>query len=109
MTVSFGALLYTATEGGAAANVRVELSAAAERTVTVPLTVTRSGGATTADYTLPAPPTQVTFDVGQRSQTFTVTAINDSIDDDGESLTIGFGTATRVGMTASQVPPALRR
>ena len=100
VTVSFGALLYTATEGGAAANVRVELSAAAERTVTVPLTVTRSGGATTADYTLPAPPTQVTFDVGQRSQTFTVTAINDSIDDDGESLTIGFGTLP-VGMTAT--------
>ena len=100
VTVSFGALLYTATEGGAAANVRVELSAAAERTVTVPLTVTRSDGATTADYTLPAPPTQVTFDIGQRSQTFTVTAINDSIDDDGESLTIGFGTLP-AGVTAA--------
>ena len=99
VTVSFGALLYTATEGGAAANVRVELSAAAERTVTVPLTVTRSGGATTADYTLPAPPTQVTFDVGQRSQTFTVTAVDDSVIDNGESITIGFGTLP-AGVTA---------
>ena len=99
ITVSFGAPEYIATEGGAAATVRVELSAAAERTVTVPLTVTRSGGATTADYTLPAPPTQVTFDVGQRSQTFTVTAVDDSVIDNGESITIGFGTLP-AGVTA---------
>ena len=98
VTVSFGAMLYTATEGGTAATVRVELSADPERTVEVPLTVTRSGGATSGDYTLSA--TRVTFAADQDTTTFTVTAINDSIDDDGESLTIGFGQLPE-GVTAA--------
>ena len=38
VTVSFGAVTYTATEGGADATVRVELDAAPGRSVTVPLT-----------------------------------------------------------------------
>ena len=87
VTVRFGAASHTATEGGTAATVQVILSAAPERTVTVPLTVTRSGGAATADYT--RIPASVTFLSGQRIATFTVTAIDDSVDDDDESITVG--------------------
>ena len=97
VTVSFGAMLYTATEGGTAATVRVELSADPERTVEVPLTVTRSGGATSGDYTLSA--TSVTFAADQRTATFTVAATDDSVDDDDESVTIGFGQLPE-GVTA---------
>ena len=77
---------------------QVILSAAPERTVTVPLTVTRSGGAATADYT--RIPASVTFLSGQRIATFTVTAIDDSVDDDDESITVGFGTLSD-GVTAA--------
>ena len=98
VTVRFGAASYTATEGGTAATVQVILSAAPEHTVTVPLTVTRSGGAATADYT--RIPASVTFRSGQRIATFTVTAIDDSVDDDDESITVGFGTLSE-GVTAA--------
>ena len=81
---------YTATEGGTAVTVTVTLSADPERTVTVDLEVTAGGGATAGDYTLSAD--SVTFDAGDTSATFTVTAADDTDNDDGESITIGFGT-----------------
>ena len=98
VAVRFGAASHTATEGGAAATVQVVLSADPERTVDVPLTVTRSGGATPGDYTVSA--TGVTFHAGQTTASFTVTAIDDSNDDDGESVTIRFGTLPP-GVTAA--------
>ena len=87
--VTFGASSYTASEGGATATVAVELSAAPSATVTIPLTPSRQGGATAADYS--GVPPSVTFQAGQTRQTFTVTATDDSVDDDGESVRIGFG------------------
>ena len=99
VAVRFGAASYIATEGGAAATVQVVLSADPQRTVDVPLTVTRSGGATAGDYTVSA--TGVTFHAGQTTASFTVTAIDDSDDgDDGESVTIRFGTLPP-GVTAA--------
>ena len=98
VAVRFGAASHTATEGGAAATVQVVLSADPQRTVDVPLTVTRSGGATPGDYTVSA--TGVTFHAGQTTASFTVTAIDDSADDDDESVTIRFGTLPP-GVTAA--------
>ena len=89
VTVQFGAASYTATEGGTAVTVEVTLSADPERTVTVPLSVTAGGTAIAGDYTLSE--MSVTFNAGEMSATFTVTAVDDSEDDDGESITIGFG------------------
>ena len=89
-TVRFGAPSYTATEGGAAATVTVELSEAVGSSTTIPLTPTNRGGATNADYT--GVPPNVTFGASQRSTTFTVTAVDDSDNDRGESVRIGFGT-----------------
>ena len=89
VTVQFLEASYTATEGGLTAIVELTLSADPERTVTIPLTVTAAGGATTDDYTLSG--TSVTFDAGDTSATVTVTAEDDTDDDDGESITIGFG------------------
>ena len=90
VTVSFGAVTYTATEGGADATVRVELDAAPGRSVTVPLTKAHLGGATAADYS--GIPMNVTFAANQTSRTFAVMATADDVSDGGESVSIGFGT-----------------
>ncbi len=97
VTVSFDKDSYTATEGGTAATVTVKLSADPEREVTVPLSVTGRGGAMPADYEVSA--TELTFDAGQTSATFTVTAVDDNFDDDGESVAIAF--VLPAGVTAA--------
>ena len=61
----------------------------------------------TADYSgevdLPprraSDPPSVTFNTGQMSQTITFEAIQDDVDDDGESALLGFGTLAPSGLT----------
>ncbi len=69
----------------------VILSADPERTVAIPVVVAANqGGATSADYSgLPA---SVTFSSGETSKSFTFMATQDTEDDDGESVKLGFGT-----------------
>ena len=90
VTVAYGAATYAATEGAAAGvSVTVELSADPERDVTIPLTVTLQGGAEAADHS--GVPASVSFATGETSKTFVVVAEDDAVDDDGESLLLGFG------------------
>ena len=97
VTVSFEEASYTAAEGSSA-TVTVTLSEDPERDVTITLTATGQDGATDADYSIPA---SVTFNSGDTSQTFTFTAEQDSVDDDGESVLLSFGSLpTRVGTGA---------
>ena len=96
VTVSFGASTYTAAEGGTA-TVTVTLSADPERTVAIPVTTTNQGGATSADYS--GVPASVTFDAGDTSKTFTFTAAQDTLDDDGESVKLAFGTSLPAGVS----------
>ena len=86
VTAQFGAATYTATEGGSAVTVTVNLSADPERSVTIPIVAAGADGATAGDYTLSA--NSVTIPSGDTSATFTVTAVDDSVDDDGESVTL---------------------
>ena len=100
VTVSFESATYTAAEGGSV-TVTMELSADPERTVTIPLTATGEGGATGGDYSI-AP--SVTFNSGDTSETFTFAATQDTVDDDGESVQLGFGrlpTDVAAGTTAT--------
>ena len=97
ITVMFGASAYTATEGGQV-EVTVTLSAAPERTVVIPIAATLEGGATTADYS--GVPSIVTFASGDTSQTITFMATDDSDNDDGEGVKLGFGTPMPAGVTA---------
>ena len=90
VTVQFGAASYTATEGGTAATVTINLSADPERSVTIPITAAGADGAGSGDYTLSE--TSVTIDSGETSANFIVTATDDSVDDDGESVSLAFGT-----------------
>ena len=89
VTVSFEAANYTAEEGGATATVGLRLSTAPGREVTIPLT-TENRGATSGDYTVE--PSSVTFEPSETVKSFTVTATDDSEDDDLESVAIGFGS-----------------
>ena len=87
VTVSFGAATYTAAEGGEAATVTVNLSPVPGRPVSVPLVSVGATGATASDYTAPG---SVTFAATETAQTFTVTAVGDAADDDGETVTLAF-------------------
>ena len=85
---------YTAVEGGADAAVTVVLSRAPSREVSFPIWKNAHlGGATSADYT--GIPENVTFSSGETRSTFTVRATDDSDDDDGESVRLGFRTLPR--------------
>ena len=90
VTVSFGAASYTANEGGNAVTIQVRLNADPERTVTIPLTATGRNGAETDDYSMQ--PANLTFNPTEIVRTVTITAEDDDIDDDGETVELGFGT-----------------
>ena len=89
VVASFAQASYTVAEGSSV-TVTVELDAAPEREVIIPLVAANQDGATSADYgTLP---TGVTFAATDTEKTFAFTATDDSADDDGESVRLTFGT-----------------
>ena len=88
--VSFGASNYEAYEGGAGAQVAVELDGPAPFQIVIPITATGMNGATSADWT--GVPSSVTFASGDTRKTFTVMAYDDQVEDDGETVELGFGT-----------------
>ena len=89
VTANFSSATFTAAEGSSV-EVKVTLSADPERSVTVPLTATNQGGASSADYS--GVPESVTFASGDTEKSFTFTATADEVDDDGESVKLAFGT-----------------
>ena len=112
VTVSFAAATYTAPEGGSV-QVKVTLSEAPERQVTVPITKTNQGGTSNSDYS--EVPGSLTFGATDTEKTITFTATDDSASDDGESVKLGFGTLparvsagtnaeATVSITGSDVP-----
>ena len=96
VTVSFGASTYTVAEGGTQP-VTVTLSADPERTVAIPITAANRDGADADDYSVPS---SVTFNAGEMSKMFTFNATQDDVDDDDESVRLGFGTSLPAGMSA---------
>ncbi len=88
VSVSFGQATYTVGEGNSV-TVALALSADPERSVTILLTAVGQDGADGDDYSVP---TSVTFASGETEQTAPFTATQDTINDDGESVKLGFGT-----------------
>ena len=88
LTVSFAAATYSVTEG-ATVSVAVSLSAIPERSVTIPLTATNGTGATSSDYSIPS---SITFASTEISKTLTFSATDDAVDEDNETVMLGFGT-----------------
>ena len=106
VAVRFGSAAYNVPEGGIR-RISVVLNEDPERTVVIPITKTNQGGARSGDYSVNPDPTNVTFNAGgDLTQTFTFTATLDTVDDDGESVLLGFDTPnlpTRVSVgTTSQ-------
>ena len=97
ITVSFDAEQYTAAEGGAAATVTVRLSDAPGRAFAIPLTATGATGAAVEDWAVPR---SVAFAADDTEQTFTVTAVDDGVDDDGETVTLTLGYLLPGGVSA---------
>ena len=97
VTVSFGAASYTVTEGSSR-TVTVTLDADPERTVVIPIEKTNQGGASDSDYS--GVPSSVTFNASDMSQTITFSATQDSVDDDNESVLLGFGATLPDGVSA---------
>ena len=90
VTVRYEQASYTVGEGSSVV-IKVILSADPERSVTVPISRTNQGGATDGDYSGVGANTSVTFNSGDTEKSFTFTAVQDSVDDDGESVLLGFG------------------
>ena len=90
VTVLFGAPAYVIAEGGPAVPVTVLLTGDPGGEVVIPITATPGGGATPADYTVA--PTVLVFTPGETRRTVTVSAVDDSEVDGGESVRLGFGT-----------------
>ena len=88
VTASFSEPAYTVPEGESQL-ITVTLSADPERTVTIPLTVMNQDGASSDDYS--SLPVNLTFNERDTSKSFTFTATDDFIDDDGESVLLAFG------------------
>ncbi len=122
MRVTFADAELEAKEGlyeiGTVATVRVQLSRPRnkESTVVIPITVTRHGTTTAADYAGAGIPSSITFLPGQTEYSFRVRAVNDDIDDDDEYLTLSFGTlpelvyagdqaTTRINLVDDDDPP----
>ncbi len=90
LRVSFGASRYEAHEGGNNAQVVVKLDRAATTPTMIPLTTTLINGVTNGDF-IGVPPA-VVFGVGEKSKSFAVTAVDDTVEDNGEMIELGFGT-----------------
>ena len=103
VSVSFGAAAYTVTEGGTV-DVTVTLNADPERTVTIPLTKTDQGGASSADYS--GVPANVTFVPGDTEETINFSATEDTLNDDGESVKLTLGNLP-AGVSAGNTDEAV--
>ena len=86
---SFGAATYTAAEGSMAL-VKLTLSQAPERAVTILLSKTDQDGASASDYS--GVPASVSFAATERGKAFIFEATQDSVDDDVESVKVELDT-----------------
>ena len=86
-TATFDAASYAKAEGDTF-DVTVTLGDSFVNTLTLPIVVAGNGGADATDYS--GIPENLVFAPGDTEKTFTVTIVDDEIDDDGESLTLSF-------------------
>ena len=89
MVVSFAAATYDVDEDGSV-TVIVKLDKDPERQVVIPITTFNRDGASTQDYS--GVPAMVTFESDETEQEIRFSATHDTLNDDGESVVIGFGS-----------------
>ena len=86
--VSFANSSYTVEEGGAGVEVVVKLNKP-RNNLRIPLTANGHGGADASDFT--GVPQEVVFEDDETEKTFTVVAIEDTEEENGEMVRLGFG------------------
>ena len=104
VTVSFGSAAYTVAEGGTV-EVTVTLDPDPGRMVTIPITKANQGTASDADYS--GVPANVVFNSGETEKSITFSATQDTIDDDGESVRLAFGSPLPTDVTAASPQEAV--
>ena len=105
VAVSFAALSYTATEGGEAVTVTVQLSRAGDQALAIPIGVMRPETTEVGDYRVEglqewdaqAGTGTLTFPVDETEQAFRIAANHDG-DGDDETLELGFGELPEIVM-----------
>ena len=90
VTVTFESAAYAVAEG-ANGSIKVKLSEDPDRTVVIRITRTNQGGASNSDYS--GVPANVTFLDGETEKTITFSATDDTDDDDGEKVKLGFASS----------------
>ncbi len=98
ITASFEQSSYTVAEG-TNREIKVILSAAPERPIAIPLTIT-SSDATSSDYTKVK---KIEFSAEETEQTFSFSVTDDSTTEDDETVRISFGQAGPSNLTAGDV------
>ncbi len=78
-------------EGGSDAQVRVSIDSPPEETITITLTADLRGGAVADDISYSVEDLSFDFGAGETQKTITVTAVDDSDDDDGEYVVFALG------------------
>ena len=77
----------------------VDVNPAPNGRLSIPITAIGEGGAHGGDFTISS--ATLTFNSGQTAKNVTVTAVDDAVDDDGESVTLDFGELP-AGVTAGR-------
>ena len=88
VTVSFEQPSYTVAEGDSV-TIKVVLSAQPERAVDIPVSATYLHGVGSTDFL--GAPTTLSFGANDTEKTIQFSAIDDSLDDDGEKVRLSFG------------------
>ena len=102
--VSFERATYMVDEGSTV-TVKVKLDADPERSVTIPITKANQGTTSPGDYS--GVPANVTFNSGDTEESFTFSATQDTVDDDGESVKLTFGSSLPTGVTKGSTNEAI--
>jgi hypothetical protein len=115
-TVQFSATSSNGAESTTSVNLAVTLSASSSQTVTVQYAVTGGTATSPADYTISG--TQLTFNPGVTSQNVPITVVNDTMDEDDETIvvtlsspvnaTLGTNTTHTYTITDDDNPPTVQ-
>ena len=105
VTVSFEVATYSVAEGGSV-DVKVKLSADPERSVVIPILATAQLTGSSAVFSVPM---NVTFASTETSKMITFNSMQDTSNNDGETVKLSFGLpdAGAVGVTAAGTTEAL--
>ncbi|KPA10065.1 hypothetical protein MHK_009732, partial [Candidatus Magnetomorum sp. HK-1] len=97
-TISFSPSTSSIAESGGTISITATLSVASEKSISVSYNVTGGTASSSNDYTFNSG--TLSFSAGSTSQTFTTTIIEDTIDEDSETIIFGLSSFSNVTIIA---------